>query len=135
MLCVIIGAGYSYVSGYPLAHQLFDRLPIATSLGSARRFEAVYQDFQAWRDINSDRGVEEYLLDLYKASPLRFGVTFSEAASFISASFASPRQRSVFDPRYATRIESPSHCKMHNEFWQMIVSTIGIDFGIVTTNY
>lgn len=66
-ICAILGAGYSYVAGAPLIRDLFATRDIAVpSEAAARRFQTVWNDYEAWLSGNPSRNPEEYLTDLLK---------------------------------------------------------------------
>src|SRR5258708_39563522 len=66
-ICCILGAGYSHVAGAPLTRDLFAIRSVASpSVAAARRFETVWQDYDAWLSENLSRNPEEYLAELPK---------------------------------------------------------------------
>src|SRR5438046_613116 len=66
-VCCILGAGYSHVAGAPLAKDLFATRDVAVSSeAAARRFQTVWNDYEAWLSANPARNAEEYLADLLK---------------------------------------------------------------------
>ena len=64
-VCCIVGAGYSYVAGLPLASDLLTSNVVVTSDSAAKRFQVVRENYFEWQDDNPARNPEEYLLDLY----------------------------------------------------------------------
>lgn len=66
-ICCILGAGYSHVAGAPLTRELFATRDVAVSSeAGARRFQTVWNDYEAWLSENPSRNPEEYLADLLK---------------------------------------------------------------------
>jgi hypothetical protein len=66
-ICCILGAGYSHVAGAPLTRNLFATRTVAVpSEAAARRYQTVWNDYQAWLSENPSRNPEEYLADLPK---------------------------------------------------------------------
>src|SRR5882724_6063841 len=66
-VCCILGAGYSHVAGVPLTRDLFATREVAVSSEAARRrFQTVWNDYEAWLSENPSRNPEEYLSDLLK---------------------------------------------------------------------
>ena len=66
-ICCILGAGYSHVAGAPLTRDLFATRTVAVpSETAARRYHAVWNDYEAWLSENPCRNPEEYLADLPK---------------------------------------------------------------------
>jgi hypothetical protein len=132
----IVGAGYSYVAGLPLARDLLISSVAATSDGAVKRFHAVRQDYLRWQDDNPARNPEEYLLDLYNNVLVRPSPPFSWAVELTAASLATPRGTDVrsTNPRYGVRILNPSHCTEHTAFWRTVLNLFGTTAAI-TTNY
>jgi len=132
----IVGAGYSYVVGLPLARDLLISSVAATSDGAATRFYAVRQDYLRWQDENPARNPEVYLLDLYNNILVRPSPPFSWAVELIAASLATPRgtdARST-NPRHGVRILNPSHCTERTAFWRTVLNLFG-STAAITTNY
>jgi len=66
-ICCILGAGYSHAAGAPLTGELFATRNVAVSSeAAARRFQTVWNDYEAWLSENPSRNPEEYLADLLK---------------------------------------------------------------------
>lgn len=66
-ICCILGAGFSHVAGVPLTRDLFEIRDVAIpSKGAARRFRAVWHNYDAWLSHHPLRNAEEYLADLLK---------------------------------------------------------------------
>jgi hypothetical protein len=64
-ICCILGAGYSHVAGAPLTRDLFAPRYVTVSSEAARRkFQTVWNDYEAWLSENPSRNPEEYLADL-----------------------------------------------------------------------
>lgn len=66
-ICCILGAGYSHAAGAPLTRELFATRNVAISSEvAARRFQTVWNDYEAWLSENPSRNPEEYLAELLK---------------------------------------------------------------------
>jgi hypothetical protein len=66
-ICCILGAGFSHVAGVPLTRDIFSIRDVAIpSDRAARRFGAVWRDYDAWMSQHPLRNAEEYLADLLK---------------------------------------------------------------------
>ena len=137
-VCCIIGAGYSFVAGLPLARDLLTSDLAVVSKSAAQRFQWVWGDYARWQQGNPSRGPEEYLADLYR-DPASWEPThpcFSWAVELVAVALATPRGRDVnsVSPRYGPCITWPSRCAIHTAFWAT-VRTAFDDVAAVTTNY
>jgi len=66
-ICCILGAGYSHVAGAPLTRDLFATRDVAVSSeAAARRFQTIWNDYEAWLSENPSHNPEGYLADLLK---------------------------------------------------------------------
>lgn len=135
----IIGAGYSFAAGLPLTSSLFDTEVSIVSDRSRKQFEAVWADYSRWQGKNPDRYLEEYLTEIYlsERSGLLFdNVPFAYIVNLISAVLASPRTKrdNQINPRYSSRLTTPSWNKSHENFWRVTTSVFS-ELGIITTNY
>lgn len=64
-ICCALGAGFSHAAGVPLTRDLFKIHDVAISSdGAARRFGAVWRDYDAWLSGQPGRNAEEYLAAL-----------------------------------------------------------------------
>jgi hypothetical protein len=134
--CCIVGAGYSVVAGLPLTRDLFTSEVIAASQGARRRFQAVFDDFDQWRQRNPARNPEEYLADLYHNLFGRSAPPFAWAVELVAAVLATPRGQDMraVNPRYGVRITWPSRTTAHVDFWATMIGAFS-DVAIATTNY
>lgn len=69
-LAVFLGAGFSYVAGMPLTKDLLSDYTYVPSESSWREWARLLDDYDAWRENNPDKGVEQYLSEIYR---LEFG--------------------------------------------------------------
>lgn len=132
----IIGAGYSYVGGLPLAKDLFTAPADAYSEEAAGRFQKVRSDYRRWKSQNPDVHDEKYLLNLYRNFFGRPTPPFEWAVEFIGAALAAPADdySEYRQPRYKYRVAQPSKCDAHRHFWNAVFQ-LHSDVSVVTTNY
>jgi hypothetical protein len=132
---LILGAGFSFVAGLPLAKDLFDGEYFVPSKAAEKRYEAVLQSWRAWRSIRPDQGPEEFLTEIYQ-SPKIGPVPWSWATEMVAAILATPlpHDRGPYQIRYANRITRPVNVPRHNAFWDVLLSNFHIS-AVVTTNY
>jgi hypothetical protein len=132
---VILGAGFSYVAGLPLAKDLFHADIFASSKAARRRFEAVLHSWRTWQSMHPGQGPEEFLTKIYR-SPRIGPVPWSWAVETVAAVLATPlpRDRGAYLGRYAGRITRPVNVPEHDAFWDVVLSRFAVD-AVVTTNY
>ncbi len=135
-VCGIIGAGYSCAAGLPATADLFTTNVAVVSAGAEARFQAVWQDYAEWAALNTNRGPEEYLQDLYNNILQRPSPPFGHAVELAAAVLSTPRRgdRRPTNPRYGVRIIQPSHIPEHIQFWRILVDRFTL-VSVVTTNY
>lgn len=136
----IIGAGYSFVAGLPLAKDLFKTPPHVYSEGAGERIRAVYESYALWCESNPEQNPELYLSDLYTGnlSYIAGHVPFGWAVELISMVLATPAHgdpaAKYRSPRYNSRLTSPTYCNTHTKFWREIAAFTS-NFSVITTNY
>jgi SIR2-like domain len=132
---VILGAGFSYVAGLPLAKDLFESEYLVPSRAAERRYAAVRLGWRAWRSAHPDQGPEQFLTEIYR-SPKIGPVPWSWAAELVAAVLATPlpRDRGTYQSRYAGRITRPVNVPEHDAFWDLVLSRFDLR-TVVTTNY
>jgi hypothetical protein len=132
---VILGAGFSYVAGLPLAKDLFNGDFYVPSGAAERRFAAVLQSWRAWQSMHQEHGPEQFLTEIYR-SPKIGPVPWSWATEMVGAILATPlpQDRGSFQTRYAGRITRPVNVAEHNAFWDVLLSRFDVS-AVVTTNY
>ena len=132
---VILGAGFSYVAGLPLARDLFDREFYLPSQAAKRRFAAVLQSWRAWQSMHQEHGPEQFLTKIYR-SPKIGPIPWSWATEMVGAILATPlpHDRGPFQTRYAGSITRPVNVTEHNTFWEVMLSHFAVS-AVVTTNY
>jgi hypothetical protein len=135
-VCCILGAGYSFVAGFPLTAQLFEQSTHVASRAAQARFERVWRDYDSWREQNVDGNAEEYLRDLYLGDRGAFAPPFAWAVELIGAVLSTPREQDseLVNPRYAVRLTRPLRCGVHEAFWTGIIARFEAVCA-VTTNY
>lgn len=132
----LIGAGYSFVAGLPLARNLLTTDVVALSKRALRNYRAVWTDFNKWLEVNPDGYPEQYLSELFQGRRNWSAPPFSHAIGLITAVLATPRGADVksVNPRYSVRVIQPSRCPAHVDFWACIVDAFDRIFAL-TTNY
>ena len=115
---IILGAGFSYVAGLPLAKDLFDAEMFAPSKAAERRFSAVLQSWRAWQSTHPGHGPEQFLTEIYH-SPMIGAVPWVWAVETVATALATPlpRDRGTYQTRYAGRITRPVNVPEHIAFW------------------
>ncbi len=131
---VILGAGFSYVAGLPLANDLFDCQFLIPSTAAKRRFEVVLQGWRAWRSAHPAHGPEQFLTAIYRSQIAT--VPWVWATETVPAILATPlpRDRGPCQARYAGRITRLVNVPEHDAFWDIILSRFAI-LAVVMTNY
>lgn len=125
-ICCIIGAGYSSIAGLPLGENLLDiKHADVRSDAILQRFQAVYKDFQTWREKKPHKKAEQYLTELYTATLTP--VPFEWALELIMAILGKPLY-------YENRMIRPSDCEAHIQFWRKIIGAFP-EISVVTLNY
>jgi hypothetical protein len=132
---LILGAGFSFVAGLPLAKDLFNCEFFVPSKAAERRYEAVLQSWREWRSRRPDQGPEQFLTEIYQ-SPKIGPVPWSWATEMVAAILATPlpHDRGPYQLRYANRITRPVNVPRHDAFWGVLLSNFQIS-AVVTTNY
>jgi hypothetical protein len=134
----ILGAGYSYAAGVPLAKDIF-RQPylLALSHRSQTRFDEVISHYYKWEKQHPDQHSEEFMGQLYakrhKNDPRLWHWTVEYSCAVI-ASAGTPPASLNRNPRYSNRINRPSINRTHRSFWEVILNRFN-DVSVVTTNY
>jgi len=131
---VILGAGFSYVAGLPLAKDLFDSEFLVPSKAAEQRFEAVLQGWRAWQSLHPEHGPEQFLTDVYRSPKIT--LPWPWVTEVVAAVLATPlpRDRGAYQTRYAGRITRPVNVPEHDAFWDVVVSSFAV-VAVVTTNY
>ena len=131
---VILGAGFSYVAGLPLAKDLFDCEFLVRSKAAKQRFEAVLQGWRAWQSMHPAHGPEQFLTEIYRSRIPP--VPWPWATEIVAAILATPLpcDRGAYQARYAGRITRPVNVLEHDAFWEVMLSRFAIA-AVVTTNY
>lgn len=137
---IILGAGFSFVAGLPLARNLFDTvgvLPRSQSLASEKNHREVANAYSVWLKSHRASNAEEWLLELYrqKDNPVQEmaqQTTWSKALRFALARLVDlpPGKNSHYYFGICTAKCHP----VHQRFWRRIED----DFGsrvVVTLNY
>lgn len=132
---VILGAGFSYVAGLPLAKDLFNSPYLVPSQRAEQRFNAVLAEWRTWELAHPNKGPEQFLAELYSKN-LPFPVSWTWAVELVAAVLATPlpQDRGEHNQRYAGRIIWPLRNRTHNAFWDLLFTHRTIN-GVVTLNY
>lgn len=133
---VILGAGFSYVAGLPLAKDLFDSGLFIFSKVAEKRHNQVWNVFNQWRKDNPNLGPEQFLQSIFE-NPLESSVPWSWVVELVAATLASPFSKDipvVRNPRYAGQLTKPFDNADHSRFWD-IVFRHSIVTSVLTFNY
>lgn len=134
--CCLIGAGYSFVAGLPLAKDLLSADAAIVSRRAKKQYQAVWEDYGKWLNENQAGYPEEYLTILYEGKRDWLAPPFSLAVGLIAAVLATPRGRDIkyTSPRYSARITQPSRSSIHVHFWKTMLEIFD-NICALTTNY
>jgi hypothetical protein len=134
----LLGAGFSFVAGVPLARDLFrSNWLIAMSERSSCRFRMVRAHYEKWQEYNPGKYPEQYMGLAYTG---RLGQNppkwewIIEYISSVIASAGTPPASLNRNPRYSNRLNRPILCASHQSFWRCIFG-ITKDVSVITTNY
>jgi len=137
VLC-FLGAGFSSAAGVPLAKDLFrSNYILALSERSRKRFEAVLEHYRHWQAINPGAHAEQFMSDLYSHIAGPNAPQWAWVVEYVGAVIASagtPPASLNRNPRCSNRVNRPSDCKVHEEFFRAVLSNAD-DLAIITTNY
>jgi hypothetical protein len=131
---VILGAGWSFVAGLPLAKDLIS-LPLYVSSKKAMyRSEQVLAAFGRWSIENPGSHTELFLQECYRGA---VSVPWLWVVEFIQAKLGNPHpadRRGQVDLRYGQRITTRTYCAEHIQFWLNTVTNYHLH-AVITTNY
>jgi hypothetical protein len=133
---VILGAGFSYVAGLPLAKDLFDSATFIFSKAAEKRHNEVWNVFDQWRKDNPNFGPEQFLQSVYE-NPLQSRIPWGWAVELVGATLASPRGNDipvVRNRRYAGQLTKPLNNIDHEQFWNIIFRHGNVT-SVLTFNY
>lgn len=134
----LLGAGYSYVAGVPLAKDLFKpNYLLAMSVRSSKRFNAVLEHYDIWQKHHPHEYPEQYLGSLYSGQMGPNAPRWEWAVEYVGAVIASagtPPASLNRNPRYSNRVNRPSDSVIHRNFWNAILGNAD-DLSVLTTNY
>ena len=134
----LLGAGYSYAAGAPLAKDLLRPKQLITmSDRSRQRFLAVQEHYETWQKAYPNESSEQYMGHVFKGEaginpPKWEWLVEYICTSIASASTSLPSLNR--SPRYSNRINRPLDCPIHSAFWKA-VSTATRQISVITTNY
>jgi hypothetical protein len=134
----LLGAGFSYVAGVPLARDLLtpDWL-IAVSERSRRRFAMVREHYENWQRDHPGEFPEQYMAFMYAREGTLNQPKWGWIVEYVCAVVASagtPPPSLNRNPRYSNRVNRPFFCSAHQRFWNAICKVTG-DVSVLTTNY
>lgn len=134
----LLGAGFSYVAGVPLARGLLNsNWPITMSERSRRRFLMVREHYENWQKHHSGEYPEQYMGSVYTRSAGPNAPKWEWVAEYICgviASAGTPLASLDRNIRYSNRVNRPFNCATHLQFWNALLS-ITRDVSVITTNY
>lgn len=133
MISILLGAGYSYVGGVPLASQLFDRKPLVDRITRRNLVEGVQAGWVSWHEQN-EGAPEQYLAFLEN----RHDKQWTDAIWYVGLiiALATSRVERVGRNPTITRhnIDRTTQVPVLEEFWSTIFRRTE-DINVVTTNY
>jgi hypothetical protein len=97
----------------------------------------VLKQYRHWQANNPDRHAEQFMGDVYSHIAGSKGAPWAWVVEYVGAVIASagtPPASLNRNPRYSNRINRPSHCMIHKQFFRALWSAVD-DLKIVTTNY
>jgi hypothetical protein len=131
---VILGAGFSYVAGLPLAKDLLNSEALITSKKAEERFKKVWDEWNRWSSEHPDKTSEQFLTAVYNGDIEN--VPWSWAVELIAVTLACPLTHDIgaFNLRYAGRVTKPIGIPIQDAFWDIIIKKYNL-IAVVTTNY
>ena len=138
LIACLLGAGFSFTAGVPLASKLFDRnWVIAPSRASEKRFAVVREHYETWRNAHPDEHSEKYMAMVYTRNagpnPPRWE-WIVEYVGAVIASAGTPPASLNRNPRYSNRINRPLYCSVHRLFRDVLLR-VTKEISVITTNY
>jgi hypothetical protein len=131
---VILGAGWSFAAGLPLAKDLISPPLYVSSKKAMYRSEQVLAAFARWSTENPDSHTELFLRECYRGA---VSVPWLWVAEFIQAKLGNSHpadRRGQVDLRYGQRITTRTYCAEHIQFWLDLLTNFHLHAAI-TTNY
>jgi hypothetical protein len=152
-VALILGAGWSYCAGLPLARELFDHPVGGYTDDAANRLAAVFMSFKAWRRRHPDAHAEEFVTaafgdDVDLVSPalvarrpqLEFEalrrLPWPWVVEYIQVrlSLPVPGETRRATARYAPQMHMPTRSSTQQQFWSRLQRRCDVR-TVVTTNY
>ena len=148
---LILGAGWSWCGGLPLARDLFEDGVEGYTRDASTRLQSVALSYGAWRERNPEAHSERFLMDAQRGEvslvtpPLLRGQLAIEAlrrlpwgwaVEFVQARLSNPvlgETRRV-GPRYAPQLQMPTRSRSQIAFWREIQKEHTVA-AVVTLNY
>jgi len=132
---LILGAGFSWVAGLPLANQLFDGEVLITSRRSEENFEEVINSWNDWKKGNPFKGAEQFISEVY-LSPMSQIISWTLLVEYLTARLATPlkHDRGAYELRYAGRITRPINNPIYDYFWDILLNKFNLE-AVITFNY
>jgi hypothetical protein len=132
---VILGAGFSYVAGLPLARDLLTCPVIVPSDQAAREWATLSSVFRRWQHENPEHGPEQFLAHLKDAVGSWDGVLWPAAVRRVAAALGLTAADVIPGrERYSNMVTRPYRCESHRLFWDFVLTSFRVT-GVVTTNY
>ena len=134
----LLGAGFSYVAGVPLAKDLLKPIRLITmSERSRRRFLVVREHYETWQRDHPGEYPEQYMGLVYTQSAGPTAPQWDWVVEYVCtviASVGTPPASLNRNPRYSNRVNRPFYCDAHRQFWNAMTYITG-DVSVITTNY
>lgn len=135
---MILGAGFSHISGLPLTKDLLiGPLPATRGPKDKQRMSSVQGAFLDWASTNPGAGTEQWLREMYdlRDDPMMLmsqGTEWGDIMQYILRRLT-PLPRGGHGAYYYGVSRYSAH-PIHEQFWSQI-SVAADHFGIITTNY
>lgn len=138
-IALILGAGFSHASGFPLASNVFEfeKLPWRRSDVKNRDLD-VRKAWKIWSQKNPDKGGEEWLRYLYEMNEhdktCKYeGITYNDAKNYLLANLVNINSQSDKAPLIHGITKSVEFV-IHRKFWAFILSRFELS-SVITMNY
>ncbi len=138
----LLGAGFSYVAGCPLARNLFDDLPEQVATTQKKVAETVVRAWRDWARDNPCSAADEFIREVYQKRYLwKYRLYWGELLEFLSLTLARPFvDWKTVSGRLTARnhdIYAATIGPAHDLFWNSVFEHLepgGLQ-AVITTNY
>src|SRR3954451_15442131 len=135
-IACILGAGYSFVAGLPLAKDLFTPFwGLAKSEASLKRLAAVREHYDDWQLRHPQDYPEQYMGQIFSGALKDGAPKWEWVVEYVSASIASagtPGGSHNTNPRYSNRVNRPLLLDTYRSFWRTLTD-VSCDISVLTT--